>query len=560
VHKNRLYAILIGLLVLSLLVAAVGCQQTTPTEAPIEEAPAEEQEPAEAPAEPEAAGEKISVAGSTTVQPVAEAVAEAFTAKNPNVQVDIQGGGSSVGVKSAGEGTVDIGAASREVKESELADFPNLVIHTIARDGIAIAVNPDVAVDGLAKDEVRDIFAGEITNWSEVGGPDAPITVVSREEGSGTRGAFEDMVMGKEGPPIVDTAILFPSNGAVRTAVSTTPDSIGFLSFGYLDASVKALAVDGVDATVANALNGSYPVVRPLNMLTDGEPSGIVKDFLDFVLSEAGQAIVVEEGYISVLGGGEAESDVPTGLSGNINVAGSTTVQPVAEALAEAFGAYNPDVQVDIQGGGSSVGVKSAGEGTVDIGAASREVKESELADFPNLAIHTIARDGIAIAVNPDVAVDGLTKDEVRDIFAGEIMNWSEVGGPDAVITVISREEGSGTRGAFEEMVMGKEGPPIVDTAILFPSNGAVRTAVSTTPDSIAFLSFGYLDESVKALAVDGVDATVENALNGSYPVVRPLNMLTDGAPGELAQAWLDFILSAEGQAIVVEEGYIAVE
>jgi len=560
VHKNRLYAILIGLLVLSLLVAAVGCQQTTPTEAPIEEAPAEEQEPAEAPAEPEAAGEKISVAGSTTVQPVAEAVAEAFTAKNPNVQVDIQGGGSSVGVKSAGEGTVDIGAASREVKESELADFPNLVIHTIARDGIAIAVNPDVAVDGLAKDEVRDIFAGEITNWSEVGGPDAPITVVSREEGSGTRGAFEEMVMGKEGPPIVDTAILFPSNGAVRTAVSTTPDSIGFLSFGYLDASVKALAVDGVDATVANALNGSYPVVRPLNMLTDGEPSGIVKDFLDFVLSEAGQAIVVEEGYISVLGGGEAESDVPTGLSGNINVAGSTTVQPVAEALAEAFGAYNPDVQVDIQGGGSSVGVKSAGEGTVDIGAASREVKESELADFPNLAIHTIARDGIAIAVNPDVAVDGLTKDEVRDIFAGEIMNWSEVGGPDAVITVISREEGSGTRGAFEEMVMGKEGPPIVDTAILFPSNGAVRTAVSTTPDSIAFLSFGYLDESVKALAVDGVDATVENALNGSYPVVRPLNMLTDGAPGELAQAWLDFILSAEGQAIVVEEGYIAVE
>ncbi len=559
-HKNRLYAILIGLLVLSLLVAAVGCQQTTPTEAPIEEAPAEEQEPAEAPAEPEAAGEKISVAGSTTVQPVAEAVAEAFTAKNPNVQVDIQGGGSSVGVKSAGEGTVDIGAASREVKESELADFPNLVIHTIARDGIAIAVNPDVAVDGLAKDEVRDIFAGEITNWSEVGGPDAPITVVSREEGSGTRGAFEEMVMGKEGPPIVDTAILFPSNGAVRTAVSTTPDSIGFLSFGYLDASVKALAVDGVDATVANALNGSYPVVRPLNMLTDGEPSGIVKDFLDFVLSEAGQAIVVEEGYISVLGGGEAESDVPTGLSGNINVAGSTTVQPVAEALAEAFGAYNPDVQVDIQGGGSSVGVKSAGEGTVDIGAASREVKESELADFPNLAIHTIARDGIAIAVNPDVAVDGLTKDEVRDIFAGEIMNWSEVGGPDAVITVISREEGSGTRGAFEEMVMGKEGPPIVDTAILFPSNGAVRTAVSTTPDSIAFLSFGYLDESVKALAVDGVDATVENALNGSYPVVRPLNMLTDGAPGELAQAWLDFILSAEGQAIVVEEGYIAVE
>jgi len=292
-HKNRLYFILMGLLVLSFLVTAAGCQQTTPTEAPTEE-------PTEAPAEPEPAGTQISVAGSTTVQPVAEALAEMFTAKNPDVQIDVQGGGSSVGVKSAGEGTVDIGAASREVKESELVDFPNLVIHTIARDGIAIAVNPDVAVDGLTKDEVRDIFAGEIVNWSEVGGPDAAITVVSREEGSGTRGAFEEMVMGKDGPVIVDTALLFPSNGAVRTAVSTTPDSIGFLSFGYLDESVKALDVDGVEATVENALSGDYPVVRPLNMLTDGEPSGIVKEFLDFILSDEGQAVVVEEGYLSV--------------------------------------------------------------------------------------------------------------------------------------------------------------------------------------------------------------------------------------------------------------------
>jgi phosphate transport system substrate-binding protein len=559
-HKKRSFLVLTSLLVLTLALAVVGCQQApVPTEAP-------EEEPTEAPAdptaEPEPEGEmaKISVAGSTTVQPLAELFSEAFTAQNPNVEIDVQGGGSSVGVKSAGEGTADVGMASRKIKDSELEEFPNLAIHTVARDGIAVAVHPDVEVDGLTLDEARAIFAGEITNWSEVGGPDTPITVVSREEGSGTRGAFEEMVMGKEGPPIVDTALLFPSNGAVRTAVATTPDSVGYLSFGYLDESVKALAVDGVEATVANALSGEYPVVRPLNMLTDGEPSGIVKEFLDFVLSDEGQAVVVEEGYLSVLGGGEAEAEVPTGLSGSINVAGSTTVQPVAEALAEAFGAYNPDVQVDVQGGGSSVGVKSAGEGTVDIGAASREVKESELADFPNLMIHTIARDGIAIVVYPDVAVDGLTKDEVRDIFAGEIINWSEVGGPDAAITVISREEGSGTRGAFEEMVMGKEGPPIVDTALLFPSNGAVRTAVSTTPDSIAFLSFGYLDESVKALSVDGVEATVENALSGEYPVVRPLNMLTDGEPGELARAWLDFILSAEGQAVVVEEGYLSVK
>lgn len=245
-------------------------------------------------------------------------------------------------------------------------------------------------------------------------------------------------------------------------------------------------------------------------------------------------------------------------LSGEITVAGSTTVQPLAEVLGEAFMASHPQVRVTVQGGGSSVGVKSAGEGTVDVGMASRAIKDSELQEFPDLQIFTIARDGIAIVTNPDVPVDELTKDQVREIFAGDITNWSEVGGPDAPIVVVSREEGSGTRGAFEEMVMGEEAV-IVDTAILQPSNGAVRTTVSTTPDSIAFLSFGYLDQSVKTVAIDGVEATEANAASGAYPIVRPLNMLTKGEPGELAGAWLDFILSAEGQELVTNEGYIAV-
>ncbi len=245
-------------------------------------------------------------------------------------------------------------------------------------------------------------------------------------------------------------------------------------------------------------------------------------------------------------------------LSGEITVAGSTTVQPLAEVLGEAFMASHPQVRVTVQGGGSSVGVKSAGEGTVDVGMASRPIKDSELQEFPDLQIFTIARDGIAIVTNPDVPVDELTKDQVREIFAGDITNWSEVGGPDVPIVVISREEGSGTRDAFEEMVMG-EGALIVDTAILQPSNGAVRTTVSTTPDSIAYLSFGYLDQSVKTVAIDGVEPTEANAASGAYPVVRPLNMLTKGEPGELAGAWLEFILSAEGQELVTDEGYIAV-
>ena len=295
-RKNSL--VLIGLLVLTMLATVVGCQSTptaAPTEAPTTSAP----NPAPTPAGTGLSGE-ITEAGSTTVQPLAEKLAETFSAQHPDVGITVQGGGSSVGVKSAGEGTVDVGAASREVKDSEMQEFPDLVVHTIARDGIAIVAHPDVPVDGLTKEQVRDIFAGKITNWSEVGGPDKPIVVVSREEGSGTRAAFGEMVMGKEGPPIVDTAILQPSNGAVRTTVSTTPDSIGFLSFGYLDESVKTLAIDGVEPTEANAASGVYPIVRPLNLLTKGEPAGVVEAWLDFILSDEGQAIVVEEGYIAV--------------------------------------------------------------------------------------------------------------------------------------------------------------------------------------------------------------------------------------------------------------------
>jgi phosphate transport system substrate-binding protein len=254
----------------------------------------------------------------------------------------------------------------------------------------------------------------------------------------------------------------------------------------------------------------------------------------------------------------EAAND---GLSGQIQLAGSTTVQPLAEVLAEAFMADHPDVMIEVQGGGSSVGVTSAGEDTVDIGNASRNVKESEFEEFPELQVFTIAYDGIAIVTNLDLELPTLSIDQVKAIFAGEITNYSEVGGPDAEIVVVSREEGSGTRAAFEELVMesGDEEAQITEDALLQQSNGQVRTTLSTTPDSIGFLSFGFLDESVNTVAIDGVDPTVANVKNGSYPIFRPLNMLTNGEPGDLAKAYLDFILSDEGQAIVAED-YISVE
>lgn len=288
------------------------------------------------------------------------------------------------------------------------------------------------------------------------------------------------------------------------------------------------------------------------------------------VFTACQQAAPAEE-VVSAEEAAPAEEAEPTeevveevGLSGQLQLAGSTTVQPLAEELAEEFMNANPEVTIDVQGGGSSVGVTSAGEGTVDIGNASREIKESELEEFPELNVFTIAYDGIAIVVNPDVELDSLTKDQVQAIFAGEVTNFSEVGGPDADITVVSREEGSGTRSAFEELVMEykddageKQVKPIVDSALLQQSNGQVRTLVGTTPNTIGYLSFGFLDDSVKALTIDDVEPTIDNVKNGSYSIFRPLNMLTNGEPSELAQAFLDYILG-DGQTIVAED-YITI-
>ncbi|HUV52461.1 MAG TPA: phosphate ABC transporter substrate-binding protein [Dehalococcoidia bacterium] len=236
----------------------------------------------------------VTESGSTTVQPVAEKLAEAFKAENPDATIIIQGGGSSVGIKSCNDDTVDIGASSRELKSDE----PNLVKHLLARDGIAIITHPSNPVAGLTKEQVRDIFTGKIAKWSQVGGENKDIYVIAREEGSGTRTAFEEMVMGKE--LIKSDAILLPFNGAIIMAVSNTPQAIGFISFGYIKNSVKTLAIDGVAATAENAKNGTYPIIRPLYFLTKNQPTGLVKDFIDFCLGPEGQSIVAAEGYIPV--------------------------------------------------------------------------------------------------------------------------------------------------------------------------------------------------------------------------------------------------------------------
>lgn len=237
----------------------------------------------------------ITLAGSSTVQPLAEKLGNAFTESKPDVRIDVSGGGSSVGIKSVADGIVDIGMSSRELRPDE----PQLIEHLIAKDAIAIVVHPGNSVSNLSMEQLRKIYTGEITNWNQVGGAAGAIIVVAREEGSGTRDAFDELVM--QGSLIKADAILQTSNGMVRTAVSITPSAIGFLSLAYTDSSVKVLAINGVECTVENCQSGAYPLVRPLYLLTKGEPEGLVKEFIDFCLSPEGQRIVEEEGYIPVI-------------------------------------------------------------------------------------------------------------------------------------------------------------------------------------------------------------------------------------------------------------------
>lgn len=246
----------------------------------------------------------VSLAGSTSVTPYAEKIGAAFEKENKDTLVDVQGLGSTAGVKAVSEGTVDIGMASRDLKEEE----KNLGIteHIIAYEGIAVITNPKNTLKSLSKDDLKKIFEGEVTNWKQVGGPDKRIIVVSREAGSGTRGAFDELVglereVGdKKVSTVTAEALVADGNGAVRQNISGKDYAIGYLSIGYLDKSINGVVVDGVAPTIENVISAEYKLARPFLMLTKGELSVHAKEYLDFVMSESGQYVIKEEGAVPV--------------------------------------------------------------------------------------------------------------------------------------------------------------------------------------------------------------------------------------------------------------------
>ncbi len=241
---------------------------------------------------------KLQLAGSTSVQPHAEALAKAFQANNSGVQVFVQGGGSSAGVTAVGAGTANIGMSSTNLSTSQLSKYPNLKAVPVAIDGIAVIVSPQNTVNNLTMNQTRDIFTGNITNWNQVGGSDAKINVVNREEGSGTRDGIQKIVL--KGGNFSSGGITQSSTGAVRSYVAGDPNAIGYISFAEVDNSVKALNINGVAPTYDTIANGTYPIQRYFLFVTNGDPTGNAKAFIDFTLSPAGQAILKADKEVAI--------------------------------------------------------------------------------------------------------------------------------------------------------------------------------------------------------------------------------------------------------------------
>ena len=253
-----------------------------------------------------------------------------------------------------------------------------------------------------------------------------------------------------------------------------------------------------------------------------------------------------------------APAETTTDLSGSISMVGSTSMEKLANALSEAFMEEYPDVTVTAEFVGSGAGIEAVTNGTADIGNSSRSLKDEEKA--AGVVENVVAIDGIAVCVDPANEVVDLTKEQLTNIYNGTITNWKEVGGADEPIIVIGREAGSGTRGAFEELVDLKDACKYANE---LDSTGAVIAKVASTPGAIGYASLDALDDSVKALSLEGVEATAENIKAGNYFLSRPFVMATKGEISEqndLVQAWFDFVLGDEGQQVASEVGLITVK
>ncbi len=244
----------------------------------------------------------LRIDGSTTVLPIAQKGAEVYMKKNPSVKIFVSGSGSGTGIKALLDGTTDIADSSREAKGKEIEAGKSkgvvLTPHKIALDGIVPVVHPSMKISNITTEQLRNIYNGKITNWKELGGPNRPISTVSRDTSSGTYEVWEEKIL--KGDRVRPEALLVASNGQAVQTVAKNKFAIGYIGIGYIDKSVKGLIVNGKTASAKTVRDGSWPIARPLFMYTNGRPAGVIAKFIDFMLSKEGQKVVNEVKYVSI--------------------------------------------------------------------------------------------------------------------------------------------------------------------------------------------------------------------------------------------------------------------
>ncbi len=345
-------------------------------------------------------------------------------------------------------------------------------------------------------------------------------------------------------------------NGTTLVPIRVVSEALGAL-VSY-NGTMGTVTIDSAAKHIILTIGSKTALVNgvPMIML---QPAEIVNRRTLIPLRFVSETIGAEVDYAN----STATINYFTAFVGTVKAGGSSTVAPIGQAAADELMKINNKINVSYASSGSGNGIKGAIDGSFNVGGTSRELTGAEKSANPDLRVIPIAIDGIAIILHKNNPVSALTKAQIKSIFLGEIKNWKDVGGANAPIFVQTRESTSGTLASFQELVLGTDANkkllPVVSTATPFNTNGLVKEAVAGGVNAIGFVSMGYVDESVKAVTVDGIAATVANLRNATYPIRRTLDVLTKGMPFGATAVYIDYIRSVKVQAIAEKEGYLSI-
>ncbi len=562
---KKLIALLLGATILCS--AFAGCAKTTETSTSTETTMEETVAPSlEADADYDG---EVTASGSSAVFPLAEEAANLFMDKYPNSIITVAAGGSGTGLKQVAAQEVTIGNSDLFAEEKLEADQAALLIdHKVCLLTVAPVVNPDLGLIDITTEDLIGIFTGEITNWSEIGGPDLKIMLITRPSSSGTRALFSTYAM--NGAEEIVGDLENDNSGELKQAVVDNVGAIGYLALSYIDDSIATVSIDGVAPTFENVYSGDYTVWGYEHCYTNttAERNETAEAFLAFMMSDEFAPNIEALGYgatskLSAAAIASHETTDTTALEenadydGEVTASGSSAVFPLAEEAANLFMDKYPNSIITVAAGGSGTGLKQVAAQEVTIGNSDLFAEEKLEADQAALLIdHKVCLLTVAPVVNPDLGLIDITTEDLIGIFTGEITNWSEIGGPDLKIMLITRPSSSGTRALFSTYAM--NGAEEIVGDLENDNSGELKQAVLDNVGAIGYLALSYIDDSITAVSIDGVAPTFENVYAGDYAVWGYEHCYTNSQAetNETAEAFLAFMMSDEFAPNIEAMGY----